>query len=53
MRTGGRAVPCGTLGGMRFLNGQRPATDLTYADVFMVPGHSTVGRRLTSEREAM
>jgi IMP dehydrogenase len=31
---------------MRFLNGQRPATDLTYADVFMVPNHSTVGSRL-------
>ncbi|MGY1738996.1 GuaB1 family IMP dehydrogenase-related protein [Geodermatophilus sp. SYSU D00684] len=31
---------------MQFLNGQRPATDLTYADVFMVPNHSTVGSRL-------
>ncbi|HJX42175.1 MAG TPA: GuaB1 family IMP dehydrogenase-related protein [Geodermatophilus sp.] len=31
---------------MRFLNDQRPATDLTYADVFMVPNHSTVGSRL-------
>ena len=31
---------------MRFLNGQRPATDLTYADVFMVPNSSTVGSRL-------
>src|SRR3712207_6936372 len=31
---------------MRFLNGQRPATDLTYADVFMVPIHSTLGSRL-------
>ena len=31
---------------MRFLGGNRPATDLTYADVFMVPGHSTVGSRL-------
>src|SRR5688500_20234375 len=31
---------------MRFLNGQRPATDLTYADVFMVPNQSTVGSRL-------
>lgn len=30
---------------MRFL-GDRPASDLTYADVFMVPGHSTVGSRL-------
>ncbi|KQS71160.1 GuaB1 family IMP dehydrogenase-related protein [Modestobacter sp. Leaf380] len=31
---------------MRFLNDQRPATDLTYADVFMVPGSSTIGSRL-------
>ncbi|GAB3196721.1 GuaB1 family IMP dehydrogenase-related protein [Geodermatophilus arenarius] len=31
---------------MRFLDGQRPPTDLTYADVFMVPNHSTVGSRL-------
>jgi IMP dehydrogenase len=31
---------------MRFLGGNRPATDLTYADVFMVPAHSTVGSRL-------
>src|SRR5918997_3769928 len=30
---------------MRFL-GDRPASDLTYADVFMVPAHSTVGSRL-------
>src|SRR5690242_18624661 len=30
---------------MRFL-GQRPATDLTYADVFMVPNRSSVGSRL-------
>jgi IMP dehydrogenase len=29
---------------MRFL--QRPEHDLTYADVFMVPAHSTVGSRL-------
>jgi IMP dehydrogenase len=29
---------------MRFL--QRPSHDLTYADVFMVPAHSTVGSRL-------
>jgi IMP dehydrogenase len=29
---------------MRFL--QRPSHDLTYADVFMVPNHSTVGSRL-------
>jgi len=31
---------------MRFLNDQRPATDLTYADVFMVPNDSTIGSRL-------
>src|SRR5919202_819443 len=30
---------------MRFL-GPRPATDLTYADVFMVPARSSVGSRL-------
>jgi IMP dehydrogenase len=30
---------------MRFL-GSRPDHDLTYADVFMVPAHSTVGSRL-------
>jgi IMP dehydrogenase len=30
---------------MRFL-GDRPATDLTYADVFMVPARSAVGSRL-------
>src|SRR3712207_854232 len=30
---------------MRFL-GDRPATDLTYSDVFMVPGRSAVGSRL-------
>jgi IMP dehydrogenase len=31
---------------MRFLGDSRPAYDLTYADVFMVPNHSTVGSRL-------
>jgi IMP dehydrogenase len=31
---------------MRFLGDRRPPTDLTYADVFMVPAHSTVGSRL-------
>jgi IMP dehydrogenase len=31
---------------MRFLEGSRPAYDLTYADVFMVPNRSTVGSRL-------
>ena len=30
---------------MRFLDGLRPATDLTYADVFMVPARSVVTRR--------
>jgi IMP dehydrogenase len=33
------------MGAMRFL-GSRPQHDLTYADVFMVPDHSTVGSRL-------
>jgi IMP dehydrogenase len=32
--------------GMRFLQGDRPAHDLTYADVFMVPNRSSVGSRL-------
>src|SRR3954463_13494400 len=36
----------GTLGAMRFLGDRRPDHDLTYADVFMVPAHSTVGSRL-------
>lgn len=31
---------------MRFLNDVRPPYDLTYSDVFMVPGHSAVGSRL-------
>ncbi|MGY1749627.1 GuaB1 family IMP dehydrogenase-related protein [Modestobacter sp. SYSU DS0511] len=31
---------------MRFLGDRRPDHDLTYSDVFMVPGHSTVGSRL-------
>ncbi|MCV2490582.1 GuaB1 family IMP dehydrogenase-related protein [Geodermatophilus sp. YIM 151500] len=31
---------------MRFIDDRRPAYDLTYADVFMVPNHSTVGSRL-------
>src|SRR3954468_7336071 len=31
---------------MRFIGGNRPAHDLTYADVFMVPNRSTVGSRL-------
>src|SRR3954453_11695064 len=31
---------------MRFLGDIRPATDLTYADVFMVPNRSDVGSRL-------
>jgi IMP dehydrogenase len=31
---------------MQFLGGTRPAHDLTYADVFMVPARSAVGSRL-------
>ncbi len=31
---------------MRFLSDQRPSTDLTYSDVFMVPNPSTIGSRL-------
>ena len=31
---------------MRFLRGDQPATDLTYSDVFMVPGRSAVASRL-------
>jgi IMP dehydrogenase len=31
---------------MRFLDGQRPATDLTYSDVFLVPNPSEVHSRL-------
>ena len=31
---------------MRFLHDIEPATDLTYSDVFMVPGRSDVGSRL-------
>jgi IMP dehydrogenase len=31
---------------MRFLGGNRPAHDLTYSDVFMVPNRSSVGSRL-------
>ncbi|HEY1702168.1 MAG TPA: GuaB1 family IMP dehydrogenase-related protein [Trebonia sp.] len=31
---------------MRFLNDLEPASDLTYSDVFMVPGRSAVGSRL-------
>ena len=32
---------------MRFLNDQVPQHDLTYSDVFMVPGRSAVGSRLS------
>ncbi|WP_028646847.1 GuaB1 family IMP dehydrogenase-related protein [Nocardiopsis sp. CNT312] len=32
---------------MRFLNDQAPQQDLTYSDVFMVPGRSDVGSRLS------
>ncbi|MFA9447171.1 GuaB1 family IMP dehydrogenase-related protein [Egicoccus sp. AB-alg6-2] len=31
---------------MRFLDGHHPTTDLTYEDVFLVPGHSDVTSRL-------
>ncbi|AZA13920.1 GuaB1 family IMP dehydrogenase-related protein [Corynebacterium choanae] len=31
---------------MRFLNDKRPAYELTYDDVFMVPSHSAVGSRM-------
>ena len=31
---------------MRFLHGQAPEHDLTYSDVFMVPGRSALGSRL-------
>lgn len=31
---------------MRFIDDQKPAHDLTYSDVFMVPGRSEVGSRL-------
>ena len=31
---------------VEFLNGQTPAHDLTYNDVFMVPSRSDVGSRL-------
>jgi IMP dehydrogenase len=31
---------------VRFLHGVDPSTDLTYSDVFMVPGRSSVGSRL-------
>ncbi|HEX3963839.1 MAG TPA: GuaB1 family IMP dehydrogenase-related protein [Trebonia sp.] len=31
---------------MRFLHDVEPSTDLTYSDVFMVPGRSSVGSRL-------
>jgi IMP dehydrogenase len=34
------------MGVMRVLGDRRPDHDLTYADVFMVPAHSTVGSRL-------
>ncbi len=32
---------------LRFLNDQVPSQDLTYSDVFMVPGRSAVGSRLS------
>jgi IMP dehydrogenase len=35
-----------TINYVRFLHDHEPATDLTYSDVFMVPGRSSVGSRL-------
>ena len=35
-----------TIENVRFLHDSPPATDLTYSDVFMVPGRSAVGSRL-------
>jgi IMP dehydrogenase len=35
-----------TIENVRFLHDNLPATDLTYSDVFMVPGRSAVGSRL-------
>lgn len=32
---------------MKFLNDQKPQTDLTYSDVFMVPSRSNVGSRMS------
>ncbi len=34
------------MGDVRFLHDTRPATDLTYSDVFLVPARSAVGSRL-------
>ena len=34
---------------MRFLGGTVPAHDLTYSDVFMVPGRSAVASRLDAD----
>src|SRR5215212_2743888 len=41
-----RGFGVGDTGGMRFIGGNRPDHDLTYADVFMVPNRSAVGSRL-------
>ncbi|MFC5183752.1 GuaB1 family IMP dehydrogenase-related protein [Actinomadura harenae] len=38
---------------MRLLNGERPAHDLTYNDVFMVPRRSSVGSRLEVDLSAV
>jgi IMP dehydrogenase len=45
---GGSLTPrrYGNTGNVRFLHDTPPATDLTYSDVFMVPGPSDVGSRL-------
>ncbi len=43
---GARETPRLTIDDMEFHNGQRPAHDLTYSDVFMVPSRSSVASRL-------
>ena len=35
-----------TIENVRFLHDMPPVTDLTYSDVFMVPGRSAIGSRL-------
>jgi len=46
MLTQSRHVPAPSYTGpMRFLDGQTPTTDLTYGDVFLVPGRSEVTSR--------
>src|SRR5690606_9241944 len=43
---GAARVPDPRLDPMRFLDGQRPTTDLTYGDVFLVPNPTDVSSRL-------